>query len=154
MSGHKNDNKQDIWHNLTDAARILGVSTRTMQRHIEHGKYKSKKQGHNRLVLLPERDKSLDIQIDIVTTLKQRVNHLEVELEEAKTRLKQTEEETKNKDELLTKERERYDTITVQKDAIVMKLTQQLESQQQLLEYSAEPLYRRWFKRGRKTQRE
>lgn len=154
MSGHQNDNKQDIWHTLTDAARILGVSTRTMQRHIEQGKYKSKKQGHNRLVLLPERDKSLDIQTDIVTTLKQRVNHLEVELEEAKTRLKQTEEETKNKDELLTKERERYDTITVQKDAIVMKLAQQLESQQQLLEYHEEPFYRRWFKRGRKTQRE
>ena len=103
MSGHQNDNKQDIWHTLADAARILGVSTRTMQRRIEQGKYESKKQGYNRLVLLPERDKSLDIQDDIITTLKQRVNHLEVELEEAKTRLKQTAEETKHKDDLLTK---------------------------------------------------
>ncbi len=149
MSGHQNDNKQDTWHTLTDAARILDVSTRTMQRHIEQGKYESKKQGHNRLVLLSEQDKSLDIQTDIVTTLKQRVNHLEVELEEAKNKLKQTEEDTKNKDELLTKERERHDTITVQKDAIIMKLTQQLENQQQLLEYHQEPFYRRWLRKRR-----
>ncbi len=152
MSGHQTDNKQDTWHTLTDASRILGISTRTMQRHIEQGKYESKKRGHNRLVLLPERDKSLDIQTDILTTLKQRVNHLEVELEEAKTRLKQTEEETKHKDELLTKERERHDTITLQKDAIVMKLTQQLESQQQLLEYHQEPFYRRWFRKKHKEE--
>ncbi len=56
----------------------------------------------------------------------------------------------KHKDELLTKERERHDTITLQKDAIVMKLTQQLESQQQLLEYHQEPFYRRWFRKKRK----
>ena len=59
-------------------------------------------------------------------------------------------EETKHKDELLTKERERHDTITLQKDAIVMKLTQQLESQQQLLEYHQEPFYRRWFRKKHK----
>jgi molecular chaperone GrpE (heat shock protein) len=143
LSGQTNDIKKDTWYTLTEAAQILGVSIRTLQRRIDKGEYKSKKQGHNRMVLLPEHDTSHDIKSDIIATLKQNVKHLEAELEETKTRFRQAEEEAKNKDELLTKERERHDTIAVQKDAIIMQLTRQLGDAQKALEYHKAPWWRR-----------
>jgi len=145
MSGQNNDKEKDKWYTIAEASRTLNISTRTIQRRIEKGEYNSKKQGHNRLVLIPEQDKSHDIDFDIITTLKQNIKHLEAELEESKTRLKKAEEEAKDKDVWLTKERERHDTITVQKDAVIMQLTRQLGDAQKALEMKNMP----WWKRLR-----
>jgi excisionase family DNA binding protein len=143
LSGQTNDNEKDTWHTITEAAQILGVSIRTLQRHIDKGEYKSKKQGHNRMVLLPRQDTSHDIKSDMITTLKQNLKRLEAELEDAKTKLSQVEEGAKNKDDLITRERERHDTITMQKDAVIMQLTRQLGDAQKALEYHKSPWWRR-----------
>jgi excisionase family DNA binding protein len=143
LSGQINDTEKDTWHTITEAAQILGVSIRTLQRHIDKGEYKSQKQGHNRMVMLPRQDISHDIKSDMIMTLKQNLKRLEAELEEAKGKLSQVEEEAKNKDELITRERERHDTITMQKDAVIMQITRQLGDAQKALEYHKAPWWRK-----------
>lgn len=134
MSGHENG---ATWYTVAEAARVLGVSARTVQRRIDKGEYESRKEQHNRMVLIPNSDIDRDIDQDAVATLKQRIKELEAELEEVKKKHQEDvnyyRQRLDAKDEELAEASHRHDTVVMQMS--------------RLLEYHQQPFWRRLFSR-------
>lgn len=131
----KNDNNSDKlsdkWHTVPEAATILGVSTRTVQRRIKEDKIESKLVGGIRYVYIESESDTVSDRVSQAPLIEQ----LQKENEYLRQQLQET--------------TARYDERSQRQDTIILQLTRQLEQSQRLLEYHQEPWYRKWFRRGR-----
>jgi hypothetical protein len=113
------------WVTVSQASDILGMSERSIRRHIAEGKLESKLDGGRRLVMVDigyDNDDNNDSDVMTATTQDELVNWLKNELEKREKQILQLQEEMKI-------ERQRSDEI-------IMKLASELEAQRSLLEGS------------------
>jgi len=128
----------DQWVTVKEACGILGMSERTLRRHIQQGKIKSKVTDKRRYVLIGN-DDIVDHDQDHVNDIDDHVN---VEQSELVQQLRSENEYLRTQVESLQKEmsesRERSDTL-------ILNLTRQLENSQRMLEVGQK--HRSWLSR-------
>ena len=107
-----------MWIDIDQASAKLNVSRRTLQRRISENKIKSKIDGNRRIVWLEETD-------DTPTTKENE--SLKKQVEDLLNQVGQLSDKLARLSDNTIKERERHDII-------IMKLTQQLENSQHLIE--------------------
>ena len=150
MSDNTNDNKdkesRDKWYTITEASQILGVSRRTVQRHIQKGEIESKLVGRIRLVRLDTRTTTAT---NMSYDMSLPVEQLQKENKDLRQQIEYLKEQTKEKDKQIGNLQEQLDATSEasqQQNAIIMQLTRQLEQSQRLLEYHQSPWWRRIFR--------
>ena len=117
------------WMIVKEASQALGITERTLRRRISVGSVESKLEEGRRLVrVIPDEFGSevgseVGSEGELVLQLRAENEYLKRQIQE------------------LQDARQRSDTIALQ-------LTRQVEQSQRLLEYHAEPWYRRWFRRN------
>ncbi len=145
-----NDIDSDKYISISETAKRLGVSERTVYRKIDKGEIKTAELGDKRVVLAESltgmsQDNALLIQQLEASrdTLRHRVSQLENELEDEKEkreadsdywkrRLEEKDKQTENLQEQLAEASHRHDTVVMQMS--------------RMLEYERQPFWRRWFK--------
>ena len=134
------DNKVDSWLAIEEAAPLLGVSVRTIRRRIKSCDIESEMRNGKWFV-------RIDNQTAVSTQMSQGslTDQLQSEVQYLRQEVTELREELKRKDEQSEQAKERSDTI-------ILQLTRQMEQSQRLLEYHAEPWYRRMFRKGRKEE--
>jgi vacuolar-type H+-ATPase subunit I/STV1 len=108
------------WVTVSQASDILGMSERSVRRHIAEGKLEAKLDGNRRLVKVEVDDDKIGI-LDMTMSDKDTlIGWLRNELEEKNEQIKLLQDEIKQN-------RERS-------DAIIMKLTDELNAQRSMME--------------------
>lgn len=110
------------WVTVTQACQHFGISKRTLFRWIEQGKIESKLEDGRRVISVTSEG-----QDDTTMSLS-------------------AVEQLRSENELLRQQLERKDQQIERQQAIIMQLSRDVESQQQLLEYHREPFWRRWLR--------
>ncbi len=141
------------WVTVKQACNTLGISRTTLYRRIKQGDIETKKDDTSKTLCSIDVPNGTDSTDNGTTSIpdappysaahlgqqwRERVESQEKEIAELK-------QELRRKDELLEDNRQRQDTI-------ILQLSRQMEHSQQLLEYHAEPWYRRMF--GRKKEKD
>ncbi len=111
------------WVTVSEASVILGMSERTIWRHVSKGSIEAKTENGRRYISVDGDSDSNDIVVSNVMTKTDNndiVNYLKTELAERNKLIEQLQTENKSI-------RERSDTI-------IMKLTQELEAQRRLFQ--------------------
>jgi len=131
------------WVSVSEAARELNVSERTVWRRIEKGEIESR---------LEDGTKQVKLEIDTMTVtptvrLSERVNQLESDNEWLRQKVDELQTELKAERERTESERQRGEQAKERSDTIILQLTRQLDQSQRLLEYHRDPFWRRWFRR-------
>ncbi|MEK7399025.1 MAG: helix-turn-helix domain-containing protein [Candidatus Poribacteria bacterium] len=111
------------WVTVSEASVILGMSERTIWRHVSKGSIEAKTEGGRRYIAVNnDSDKNDNIVSNDMTTTDRDdiMNYLKTELAERNKLIEQLQSEVKSI-------RERSDTI-------IMKLTQELEAQRRLFQ--------------------
>lgn len=124
------------WMTISEASVILGMSERTIWRRISEGKLEAKLDGNRRLVKIEVDDDKSDIIGMTMSDKDALIKWLRNELDEKNEQIQRLQMELKQN-------RERS-------DAIIMRLTEELEAQRRLLEQQhtrgKEPFWRRLSK--------
>lgn len=108
------------WVTINEASVILGMSERTIRRHIKEGKIDSKIEDKRRLIKIESND-DINVMPDMAMTDKDSlIAWLKSELSEKNKQIQKLQDE-------LSQTRERS-------DAIVIKLAEELEAQRNILE--------------------
>ncbi len=108
------------WMTISEASVILGMSERTLRRHIKDGKIDSKIEENRRYVKVGNQNDNSDISVMTMADKDDLVAWLKNELAEKNKQIQRLQEE-------LRQNRERS-------DAIVIKLAEELEAQRYILE--------------------
>jgi len=127
------------WVSVSDACQAFDKSDRTVRRWIEDGKLKSRKSGRSVEVLLEVSD---------IESANGGQTAAQVEIARLKA-------EVDGKDEVIAALRSQVEELSSSRerqDTIILQLSRQLDQSQRLLEYHAEPWYRRMFRKGRKEE--
>ncbi len=127
------------WVSVSDACQAFDKSDRTVRRWIEDGKLKSRKSGRSVEVLLEVSD---------IESANGGQTAAQVEIARLKA-------EVDGKDEVVTALRSQVEELSSSRerqDTIILQLSRQLDQSQRLLEYHAEPWYRRMFGKRRKEE--
>jgi len=108
------------WVTVSQASVILGMSERSVRRHIAEGKLEAKLDGNRRLVKVEVDDDNIGI-LDMTLSDKDAlIRWLKNELEERNKQIKRLQDEIERSHE--------------RSDAIIMRLTDELEAQRSVLE--------------------
>lgn len=108
------------WVTITEASVILGISERTIWRRVAKGIIESRKEGGRKLIKIDDESDNNDRHSISMSDKNDIINWLKVELEIKNKQIEQLQAELK-----LNRERS---------DAIIMKLTQELEYQRRLFQ--------------------
>ena len=108
------------WVTVSQASSILGMSERSIRRHISEGKIESKLEGTRRLVRIDVKDDNAGIIGMTMSDKDALIGWLKNELEERNKQIERLQEE-------MTRDRERADDM-------VMRLADELEAQRNILE--------------------
>jgi excisionase family DNA binding protein len=128
------------WRTIGEACDILGVSRRTIQRHIKRGIIESKLENGRRFVLVsPKRQMGQD---GTEVSQPALIGQLQKENEQLQEQLREKDKQIESLQKYVEEASERHDTI-------VLQLTRQLDQSQRLLEYHQAPWWRRWFRKSR-----
>lgn len=119
------------WVTINEASVILGMSERTIWRRVSEGKIESKLEDNKRLVKINVSDDKSDIFGITVSDRDALVRWLKSELEEKNNQIEKLQKE-------ITNNRQRS-------DAIIMKLTNELEAQRRAFESRLSKSKRRRF---------
>jgi len=125
---------EENWLTVAEACHVLGMAERTLRRHIQEGKIKSKLEKGRRLVLAEPAQSDMPGDMPETAVL---VDQLRTENEHLRKQVNELQDQ-------LSQSNERHDMI-------VMQLTRQLEQSQRLLSYHQAPWWRRWVRRGKQT---
>lgn len=108
------------WVTINEAIDILGMSERSVRRHVKDGKLQSKIEGGRRLIWIESQNVIHDINVMTNKDKDDLISWLKNQLEEKNKQIQRLQEELKQN-------RERS-------DAIVIKLAEELEAQRNILE--------------------
>ena len=108
------------WVTVSQASDILGMSERSIRRHINQGKLEAKLEGNRRLVKVGVDDDKADMLVMTKSDKDALINWLKNELEERNKQIARLQDE-------IERNHERSDTI-------IMKLADELEAQRRILE--------------------
>jgi len=108
------------WVTVAQASDILGMSERSVRRHINQGKLEAKLEGNRRLVKVGVDDDKADMLVMTKSDKDALINWLKNELEERNKQIARLQDE-------IERNHERSDTI-------IMKLADELEAQRRILE--------------------
>ncbi len=141
------------WFQVSEAARVLDITERTLRKHIREEKIQSKLEEGRRLVLIDTDmvSETPSHEATMIEKLKNDMERLNEELNEKAKDITELKQELKKRDEYLREKDDQREQASHRHDTIVLQLTRQLNNQQQLLEYHESPWYRRWFHRDKKT---
>jgi DNA repair exonuclease SbcCD ATPase subunit len=106
------------WLPIKEAAVALGVSERTLQRHIATGKIDSKLENGRRLVYVNDND--IDASIDVAVDVQQLLNEKEALVEQLKS-------EIEHLRQVLAETQRQLEESSSRSDTIILQLTQQLD---------------------------
>lgn len=128
------------WVTVKEAAVALGVSERTLQRHIAVGKVKSKLENGRRLVYVNDND--IEATTDVPVDVQQLLNEKDAHIEQLKS-------EIEHLRQVLAETQRQLEESSSRSDTIILQLTRQLDSlteQNQLLLEDKRPK-QRWYHR-------
>jgi len=108
------------WVTVSQASDILGMSERSIRRHISQGKLEAKLEGNRRLIKVEVDDDKTDMIVMTKSDKDTLINWLKNELEERNKQIARLQDE-------IERNHERSDTI-------IMKLADELEAQRRILE--------------------
>ena len=108
------------WVTVSQASDMLGMSVRSVRRHVAEGKLQSRLEGNRRLVKVEIRDDDVGIVGMTMSDKAALIKWLKNELEERNKQIARLQEE-------MTLSRERSDNI-------IMRLADELEAQRSILE--------------------
>ena len=141
------------WVTVKQACNILDISRTTLYRRVKQGEIETKKDETSKTLCSIDVPNGTDNETTSVpdetpcsaAQLGQEVEQWRERVESQEKEIAELKQELRRKDELLEDNRQRQDTI-------ILQLTRQMEQSQRLLEYHAEPWYRRMFRKGRKEE--
>jgi|GEM_PF-2494771 len=107
------------WVTVSQASVILGMSERSVRRHIAEGKLEAKLEGHRRLVRVEVDDDSIDMLGMTVSDKDALIRWFRSELEERNRQISRLQDEIERSHE--------------RSDAIIIRLTDELEAQRSIL---------------------
>ena len=138
-----NDVTLGTWLTTVEACRVSGLSPRTLQRRANQGSIRSKKESGRRLYHADDLGKTSP---NVGTVTQSAEGGLLEQLREENTflrgELQAMREQLSSNEKTADADRERQQTI-------ILQLTRQTGDQQRLLEYHAEPWYKRILRRKR-----
>jgi len=117
------------WVTVSEASVILGMSERSVRRHIAEGKLEAKLEGNRRLVKVHIDDDNIGILGMTMSDKDALIRWLKSELEERNEQIKRLQDEIERSHE--------------RSDAIVMRLADELEAQRRTLEGRQQPKRKR-----------
>ena len=138
------------WVTVKQACNTLGISRTTLYRRIQQGEIETKKDDTSKTMCSINVPDGTDNGTTTVpgetpysaAQLGQEMEQWRERVDSQEKEITELKQELRRKDELLEDNRQRQDTI-------ILQLTRQMEQSQRLLEYNAEPWYRRMFGKGR-----
>lgn len=136
----------DKWMSIADAARVEGVSNRTIQRRINKGQYATKTVDEKRVVRLSD-DSDIQMsevsqevsQATLIAQLKQENERLTGEVEGLRQVVRQKDEDIRAERAAAEETHRATDEASQRHDTVVMQMSK-------LLEYEQQPFWRRWFR--------
>ena len=133
------------WVSRAVACQVIGISERTLRRHIQEGKIQSRRDGNRVFVLVDiadtetvNSDQSADISGHIADT--PLLDQIQKENELLRQQLTE-------KDKQIGKLQEEISEHSQRTDTIIMQMTRQLEVSQRMLESSEQKAKRSWWSR-------
>jgi peptidoglycan hydrolase CwlO-like protein len=123
------------WLTVPEACQALGMSERTLRRHLKDEKYQSKLEDGRRFVLieLPDIDVSDDTQ-KLLAEKDARISELQNEVEYLRQKLDETEQTRQRTDQIIQQMQQDAESDKQRSDTIILQLTRQFEEQKKLLE--------------------
>lgn len=127
---------------ITEAAKKLGVSERTVYRRIDRGEIPTVMVGDKRMILAHALTPASDVEHSQIKALEAEVDRLRDEVSQLKAELGRKDRKLDEKDEDLRRKDEQLAEASHRHDTVVMQMTR-------LLEYHQQPFWRKLF--GRKA---